>query len=86
MGLWVPTVLPKTCGFTVRVQVKHTVGTGFVGMGVGWTSPTCAVPMCHPIPQGCCPHLHHPCATSHVHGATNILYYVVTKCTVCIII
>ena len=24
------------------------VGTGFVGTGAGWTSPTRAVPMCHP--------------------------------------
>jgi len=48
MGLWVPAVLPKTHGFMVRVWVKPTVGTGFVGTGVDWTSLTHAVPVCHP--------------------------------------
>ena len=41
-------MLPKTRGFVVRVQVKHATGTGFAGMGVGWTLPTRAVPVCHP--------------------------------------
>ena len=57
MGLWVPVVLPKTCRFAVQVQVKHATGTGFAGMGAGWTLLTCAVPMCHP-------HSHHPTVTS----------------------
>ena len=48
MGLQVPMVLPKTRRFTVRVQVKHAAGMGFVGTGVGWTLPTCAIPVCHP--------------------------------------
>src|SRR5882762_10648574 len=45
-----------TCGvaqthrFVVQVRVKHAVGMGFVGTGVGWTSPTHAIPMCHPTP------------------------------------
>jgi len=52
------------CGFAVWVQVKHTTGTGFVGTGVGWTSPTHAVPMCHPTDnhptQSACPLSIHP--------------------------
>jgi len=47
MGLQVPMVLPKTRRFTVRVQVKHAAGMGFVGMGVSRTSLICAIPMCH---------------------------------------
>ena len=41
-------VLPKTRRFTVQVRVKHATGMGFAGTGAGWTSPTHAVPMCHP--------------------------------------
>jgi len=33
--------------FVVRVRVKHTMGTGFAGTGVGWTLLTHAIPMCH---------------------------------------
>ena len=44
----VPAVLSKTHRFAVQVQVKHAVGMGFAGTGVGWTSLTHAVPMCHP--------------------------------------
>jgi len=32
-GLWVPVVLPKTCGFAVQVQVKHP-WVRFCGYGV----------------------------------------------------
>ena len=52
MGLWVPAVLPKTCGFAVWVQVKHAAGMDFAGTGAGWTSLTCAVPVCHPMGMG----------------------------------
>ena len=48
MGLQVPTVLPKTHGFMVWVQVKHATGMGFAGMGAGLTLLTRAVPVCHP--------------------------------------
>src|SRR5882762_3769799 len=55
MGLQVPVVLPKTHRFTVWVQVKHAAGTGFVGMGAGWTLPTHAIPVCHPSQARWCP-------------------------------
>src|SRR5882762_5876795 len=49
-------------GFTGTCSVAqnpwvHGVGTGFVGTGVGWTSPTRAVPVCHPthVPLRGCP-------------------------------
>ena len=48
MGLQAPVVLPKIHRFTAWVQVKHAMGMGFVGTGAGWTSPTCAIPVCHP--------------------------------------
>ena len=41
-------ILVGTCRFAVQVRVKHAAGTGFAGMGAGWTSPTRAVPVCHP--------------------------------------
>ena len=51
MGLWVPMVLLETHRFTVQVQVKPTRHTGFAGTGVGWTLPTCTIPVCHPDAQ-----------------------------------
>ena len=49
-------------GFTGTCSVAqnpwvHGVGTGFVGTGAGWTSPTRAVPVCHPthVPLRGCP-------------------------------
>jgi len=48
MGLQVPAVLPKTCGFVVRVQVKPATGVNSAGTGVGWAAPTRFVPVCHP--------------------------------------
>ena len=60
-------VLPKTCGFMVQVRVKHTAGTGFVGTGVGWTSPTHAVPVCHPSHPSLLPHAISPVPSCYCH-------------------
>jgi len=38
----------KTHRFMVQVQVKPAVGVGFMGTGVGWTTPTHTVPVYHP--------------------------------------
>ena len=38
----------KPVGKTVWVCTRTRTGTGFTGMGPGWTSPTCAIPVCHP--------------------------------------
>ena len=58
-------MLPKTRRFAVWVQVKHTAGMGFAGTGVGWTSPTHAIPVCHP-------NAHWPCSrTNTAHYKAN---------------
>ena len=48
MGLWVTHGVTETHRSAVWVQVNPTVSTVFMGTGVGWTLPTCAIPVCHP--------------------------------------
>ena len=43
-----PRCLQKPVGEAVRVCTRTHMGTGFAGTGPGWTSPTHAIPMCHP--------------------------------------
>ena len=38
----------KPVGKMVQVCTHTHMGTGFVGMGLGWTSLTHAIPVCHP--------------------------------------
>src|SRR5882762_10037847 len=42
----------ETHGSAVWVQVNPAAGMVFAGTGVGWTSPTHAIPMCHPSGVG----------------------------------
>jgi len=42
MGFWEPIVLHETC-------ICHSVGFMGMGMGMGWTLPPHAIPMCHPM-------------------------------------
>ena len=49
MGLQVTHGVTETHGSTVQVWVNPAAGMVFMGTGVGWTLPTCAIPVCHPI-------------------------------------
>jgi len=43
-----PRCCSKPMGKMVQVCTCTHMGMGFAGMGLGWTSPTCAIPVCHP--------------------------------------